>query len=450
VPSPDSIYRETHKVPPGSFAVFDENSRGRVAPYWSLIEIANQEPFSGKTEQEHLAELKTLLTDAVRRRLMGDVPLGAFLSGGIDSSLVVALMKETGTGDVRTFTIGFRSAQFDESKYAVQVAQQLGVENTLFMMEGSELLGLLPELVRYYDEPMADYSSLCTMAVSRLARQHVKVVLTGDGGDEFFGGYEGYLATKFFTKYAAVAPRFARRAIAKLSPLVPHRRLRDLVHRSQLSDAAEFHALYSNVGRHVDLSTIVPSERLCELPQEEAARFIRSRPARSAVESAMLYDATHNMIDAILHKADRATMAFALEARCPLLDKQFTEYAVRLPMSLRVHGWQKKYVLRKLLSKYLPWDLIVRSKTGFTPPLRDWFRVELREMLGDLLSPSVVRSRGYFHAEGVSQLVDQHLSGTADHTYLLWSLLMLEMWFRNYIDPGVVKRPLCELPSGIG
>ena len=203
-----------------------------------------------------------------------------------------------------------------------------------------------------------------------------------NGGDEFFGGYDGYLATKFFTKYAGVMPHTLRRAVAKLSPLVPHRRLRDLVRRSQLADAAEFHALYSNVGRHIDLSTIVPREQLHDLPEEEAARFIRGRSDRSPVESAMLYDATHNMIDAILHKADRATMAFAFEARCPLLDKQFTEYAVRLPMSLRVHGWQKKYALRKLLSAYLPWDLIVRPETGFTPPVAQLVRTELREMLG--------------------------------------------------------------------
>jgi asparagine synthase (glutamine-hydrolysing) len=213
---------------------------------------------------------------------------------------------------------------------------------------------------------------------------------------------------------------------------VPQRRLRDFVERTRLDDAAQFYALYSNVGRHVDLGSLMPHEWLRELPEEETAGFIRSRPQRSAVESAMLHSATHNMIDAILHKVDRATMAFALEARCPLLDKQFTEYAVRLPMSLRVHGWQKKYALRKLLSKYLPWELIVRPKTGFTPPLRDWFRTELRELLGDLLSPDVVRARGYFHPAGVSRLVDQHLQGTANHTYLLWSLLMLEMWFRKY------------------
>ena len=434
VPSPDSIFRDTKKLPPGSLAIFDENGTGQVAQYWSLLESANHEPISGKTEEEILAELKSLLSEAVRRRLMGDVPLGAFLSGGIDSSLVVALMKETSTASVRTFTIGFRSAQFDESKYAVQVAQHLGVENTLFMMDGHELLDLLPDLVHYYDEPMADYSSLCTLAVSRLARQHVTVVLTGDGGDEFFGGYDGYLATKLFGYYAAAVPRSLRRGIARLAPWVPHRRIRDFVGRTRLDDQAQFFALYSNVGRHIDLSTIVPHEWLRELPEEETTQFIRSRPQRNAVESAMLYSATHNMIDAILHKADRATMAFALEARCPLLDKDFTEYAVRLPISLRVHGWQKKYALRKLLAKYLPWNLIARPKTGFTPPLRDWFRTELREMLGDMLSPETIRARGYFQPAGVTRLVDQHLNECADHTYLLWSLMMLEMWFRSYVD----------------
>ena len=303
------------------------------------------------------------------------------------------------------------------------------------MMDGDELLELLPDITRYYDEPMADFSSLCTLAVSRLARQHVTVVLTGDGGDEFFGGYDGYLATKFFTGYAAAVPRFLRRGIAKLSPLIPHRRMSRLVGRSAASDSAQFHALYAKCWAAHRFDHDRAERALAFSARRRGGRLHpQSTAGATPVESAMLYDSTHNMIDAILHKADRATMAFALEASCPLLDKQFTEYAVRLPIALRVHGWQKKYALRKLLSAYLPRELIVRPKTGFTPPLRDWFRNELREMLGDLLAPDTIRVRGYFHPDGVSRLVDQHLHGTADHTYLLWSLLMLEMWFRNYQD----------------
>src|SRR5262245_49187041 len=202
IPSPDSIFRETYKLPPGHFAVFDESGTKRVEPYWSLTQIADQAPLVNISEDEHLSELKSRLVEAVRRRLMGDVPLGAFLSGGIDSSLVVALMKETSNAPVRTFTIGFKSSQYDESAFARQVAARLDVENTCLMMDGDELMKLLPGIVQYYDEPMADFSSLCTMAVSRMARQHVTVVLTGDGGDEFFGGYQGYLALKVFSRYA--------------------------------------------------------------------------------------------------------------------------------------------------------------------------------------------------------------------------------------------------------
>jgi asparagine synthase (glutamine-hydrolysing) len=376
---------------------------------------------------------------------MGDVPLGAFLSGGIDSSLIVALMKETCSGAVRTYTIGFNSNQYDESRYAKEVAKRLDVENTCLMMEGNELIDLLPNFIRYYDEPMADASALCTMAVSRLARQHVTVVLSGDGGDEFFGGYPGYVAVKLFSAYSSVVPHGLRRQLARFHTIVSHARLRRLMRRSALVDAGAFFGQYGNAGQHIDLNMVVDREALGELPEDETARFIRSRPSRSAAESAMLYDATHGMIDAILHKVDRATMAFGLEARCPLLDKEVTEYAVRLPMDLRVHGLQKKYVLRKLLSDYLPRELIDRPKTGFTPPLRDWFRNELREMLIDLLSPDTIARRGYFKPEGVARLVDEHLQGSADHTQLLWGLFILEMWFREFAkapEVGTVSQGL--------
>ncbi|HEY2881564.1 MAG TPA: asparagine synthase (glutamine-hydrolyzing) [Pirellulales bacterium] len=439
VPSPDSIFRDTYKLPPGHFAVFEEDGRSEVKTYWSIVDVANQEPFPERPEAEYLAEIKSRIQEAVRRRLMGDVPVGAFLSGGIDSSLVVALMKEVCTYPVRTFTIGFNSDQYDESRYAIQVAKHLNVDNTCLMMDGRELLELLPDIIRYYDEPMADYSSLCTMAVSQLAHQHVKAVLSGDGGDEFFGGYQGYLALKIFETYSGIVPHPVRQLVSKLSPLCPFPRIRKLVRRSGAVDAGMFYGKGQNAGRHIDLETIIPREHLVELPEDEVPEFIRSRSNRSPVESAMLYDATHTMIDAFLHKVDRATMAFSLEARCPLLDKEFTEYAVRLPMSLRVHGFQKKYALRKLLAEYLPRHLIDRPKTGFTPPLRDWFRKDLREMLTDMLSPATVAARGYFKPEGVNRLLREHLQEAADHTQLLWNLLMLEMWFRKFEDAPTAR-----------
>ncbi len=218
---------------------------------------------------------------------------------------------------------------------------------------------------------------------------------------------------------------------------LPRERMRRFARLSAAPDGATFFGSFANLGRYAGLSTLIPEEHLGETPELGVARFIRSLPSLSATAAGMVYDATHPMIDGILVKVDRATMGFSLEARAPLLDKQLWEMAVGLPLSLKIRGGQKKYLLRKLLYRYLPRDLVDRPKMGFTPPLRDWFRNELREQLCDLLSDETVHRRGYFKPAGVQRLLNEHLSGQADHVYSLWSLFMLELWMREFADAPV-------------
>lgn len=434
IPRDRSIFRGTHKVLPGHYIVFDENGSANQAAYWDIVEIAQARCDNGRnSDREYIDELYDLLKDAVKKRMVSDVPLGAFLSGGMDSSLVVALMGEVSSSPISTYTIGFQEKDFDESDYAHRVAKHLGVENTMLPVSGRQMLDLVPDVIRYYDEPMSDYSQFPSMAVSKLARRHVTVVLTGDGGDEVFGGYNGYLATYWFDRYARVVPSRARTALAAFHRFVPHARTRTVVKRSGLDDAATFFGTFKDNTRHVNGDSLIPAGTTAVKPIETAARFLRTRTNMSITEAAMLHDLTHSMIDAILHKVDRATMAYALEARSPLLDKRVVECAIRMPFDLRIRGRWKKYALRKILGRFLPPDLIDRPKLGFTPPMREWLRGELKPMLTDLLSPETVRRRGYFIPEGVQTLVSEHLGGRANHANLLWAMLMLELWLQEYV-----------------
>ena len=435
--APRSLLADTYKVTPGHYVVIGPEGLKQDKAYWDLAQIACAPSPLARNEAELLDQLDDLMRKAVRKRLVSDVPLGAFLSGGMDSSLVVALMREVASDRVRTFTIGFTAREFDESHYAERVAKHLGVENTVQRMNANDLLRYVPDVVKYYDEPIVDFSLFPTMAISEMARRDVTVVLTGDGGDELFGGYERYLATYFFEHYARLAGHRFRGAVAGLQRWLPKERLRRFARLSAARDPATFFGMFANLGRYAGLSSYVPEEKLVEPPEQVVARYIRGLNGLSATAGAMVYDATHPMIDGILVKVDRATMGFSLEARAPLLDKGLWEAAVGLPVGMKIRRGQKKYLLRKLLYRYLPRDLVDRPKMGFTPPLRDWFRNELREPLCDALSEETIRRRGYFKPEGVQRMLREHISGQQDHVAPLWGLYMLEMWLRDFIDAPV-------------
>jgi asparagine synthase (glutamine-hydrolysing) len=384
-------------------------------------------------ERAHLEEFREVMREAVQSRLVADVPLGAFLSGGVDSSLIVALMAEREPDAVKTYTIGFDQPEFDESEQAAQIAAHLGVQNTVRVLRGQDVLDQLPDVVRYFDEPMADYSVLPTLAVSKLAREHVTVALTGDGADEEFGGYKYYLAQRAAERYMNAVPAAARAVVAKAAHLIPTTGARRIVARSGATDAA----LFFGLGGFYRGATTEAVNRLLgeegEAPMRVAA-FLGAHPLGSTVEAGMLYDATHTLPHAWLHKVDRASMAVSLEARSPFLDRRVLELAFSLPLDMRIRGRHKKYIVRRLLRDYLPVELIERPKQGFTAPVAYWLRNDLRAELQGRLSEETVAKRGFFDPNRVRTLVREHLEGTHDHAQLLWALLALEWWIEHHID----------------
>ncbi|MBW2405443.1 MAG: asparagine synthase (glutamine-hydrolyzing), partial [Deltaproteobacteria bacterium] len=387
-PGERAMLKDVHTVPPGSLAIAHEDREPGVHRYFDLANYAEQTPIRQGDERAHLDAFRDVMRDAVQSRLVADVPLGAFLSGGVDSSLIVALMAERDPDAVKTYTIGFDQPEFDESEHAARIA--------------------------FFDEPMADYSALPTLAVSKLAREHVTVALTGDGADEEFGGYKYYLAQRAVERYMDVVPATARAAVAKAARLVPSSGARRILARSGATDAA----LFFGLGGFYRGATTEAVNRLLgeqnEAPMRVAA-FLGAHPLGSSVEAGMLYDATHTLPGAWLHKVDRASMAVSLEARSPFLDRRVLELAFGLPLDMRIRGRHKKYIVRRLLRDYLPLELIERPKQGFTAPVAHWLRNELRSELEGRLSKEAVRRRGFFDPNRAWTLVREHLEGTHDH-----------------------------------
>ena len=432
-PDGRAMLKSVHSVPPGSFTIIEPGRQPRNHRYFDLTEFAEQTPTRQGSEDDHLDAFRDTMREAVRSRLVADVPLGAFLSGGLDSSLVVALMAEQEPEAVNTYTIGFDQAEFDESEHAKRIAAHLGVQNTVRVLRGPDVLAQLPDLVRYFDEPMADYSVLPTLAVSKLAREHVTVALTGDGADEELGGYKYYLAQRAIEPYMKAVPAALRRAFSKAAGLVPNAGARRIMARSGAEDAALFFGLG---GFYRGATSEAVNRLLCEEDEapKRVAALLREHPLQSSVEAGMLYDATHTLPHAWLHKVDRASMAVGLEARSPFLDRRMIELAFTLPLEMRIHGRQKKYLVRRLLREYLPAELVERPKQGFTAPVAHWLRNELRGELENRLSEEMVIRRDFFDPSRVQILVQEHLRGSHDHAQLLWALLVLEWWIAQQLE----------------
>ncbi len=433
VPSPRSIFKETYRVPPGTAIVFKKNGSKETHRYFDLRKHAEAPRLKLGNDEAYVDELHRLLSDATRIRMIADVPLGAFLSGGLDSSLIVALMAEH-RAKVQTFTIGFAQKNYDESTFAHKVAKHLGVDNTMTVLTGDDILAQLPDIVHYFDEPMADYSVLPTLAVSKLARRHVTVALTGDGADEEFGGYRYYLATRVFEQYEKIMPGALRGPLKRVARRVPQAGVRRVIDRSDARDVAEFFAQGGFYRGPTARGVPMLLKGRSKDSMQRIADTIRGCRTPSGTEAGLLYDATHTLPGAWLHKVDRASMAVALEARSPFLDKRVVEFAFRIPLDLRVRATAKKYVVRQLLKRYLPDELVDRPKQGFTAPVAKWLREDLRDQLRDALSPEQVKARGYFEPGRVDAIVKEHLDGAHDHAQILWALFTLEQWHRHHVD----------------
>ncbi len=443
VRGPHSIYRGIHKLAPGHVARFGRGHEVKVEPFWDLAQLAQAPPDNPESETDMLDALESLLRDAVKRRMVADVPLGAFLSGGIDSSIVVALMQSQSDRPVRTFTIGFDEAGYDEAKHAKAVAAHLGTDHTELYVDSSLGREVIPRLPEWFDEPFADASQIPTYLVSELTRRHVTVALSGDGGDEIFAGYTRYLWADSLWDRLRLLPRGVRRGIAAglrvLPPrawdsvfrLAPERlrppqtgerihKLADVLPRDSIDGV--YRALISQwqdpacaVIGGVEPGGLIWDDSLAERIPDPIARM-------------QFLDTVTYLPDDILTKVDRASMAVSLEARVPLLDHRVVEFAWRMPQAIKTRDRQGKWPLRQILYKYVPKEMVERPKQGFAVPIGDWLRGPLREWAENLLAEKRLREDGYFRPAPLRRLWTEHLSGRRNRQYQLWGPLMFQAW----------------------
>ncbi len=447
VPAPGTIFRDVAKLAPGH-RLEATAERVTVHRYWDVAAIArrSQQALDQRPHGEIVEELDGLLADAVRRQMVSDVPLGAFLSGGIDSSTVVALMRRAASRPVKTFSIGFREQAFDETAGAAAVARHLGTDHTELTLSAADAQALIPQLPRIYDEPFADSSQLPTFLVSRLARSQVTVALSGDGGDEVFGGYVRYQAIARIAGVARRLPGPLRRAAAHAIELVsadvwdmlarglPRRLTPSHPGDKIRKGAAVFGetdplAMYRCVVSHTpEPARLLPG--VAE-PPDGIARLGAETRGLDTVGKLRLLDMLTYLPDDILTKVDRASMAVSLEARVPLLDHRVVEFAWRLPTERLIAGGEGKRPLRAVLARYVPTALVDRPKTGFGIPVGEWLKGPLRPWAEDLLSPGAL-SDGLFDRVAVRRWFDEFLSGRRDAQHGLWALLQFQAWRRAY------------------
>ncbi|HEX5830507.1 MAG TPA: asparagine synthase (glutamine-hydrolyzing) [Gemmatimonadaceae bacterium] len=448
VPGPYSIFAGIGKVVPGTLVTYRADAPGaapRVTTYWSAAEAAARgfaEPFDG-TPDEAADELDALLHRVIGDEMVSDVPLGAFLSGGIDSSTVVAVMQALSDRPVRTFTIGFHEAHYNEAAHAKAVAHHLGTDHTELYVTPRETLDVIPLLPSMYCEPFADSSQIPTHLVARLARQHVTVSLSGDGGDELFAGYSRYFIGEQLWRKAARLPRPVRAAVASGLTAVPARRWTRLFDalptRRRIAFAGEkMHRLArllqpdSHQAMYRDLISQWMSPEDVVLGSHEPPTALTSPdplpPPATRIDRMAYLDQVSYLPDDIMVKVDRASMAVSLEARAPFLDHRVVELAWRMPMALKVRDGVGKQPLRRVLDRYVPRDLIERPKMGFGVPVGEWLRGELRDWAEGLLAPERLRRDGYLDPALVTLTWRQHQERSHDWHYRLWPVLMFQAW----------------------
>ena len=447
VPAPYSIYKDIAKLTPGSILTLSRaNPQPVIETFWSLIDVARHgqaHQFAG-SPTDAVDALEVIAREAIARQMVSDVPLGAFLSGGIDSSTVVALMQAQSSRPVKTFTIGFSEEAFNEAVHAKAVAAHLGTEHHEMYVDPATALAVIPDLPSMYCEPFADSSQIPTFLVSKLARAHVTVSLSGDAGDELFGGYNRYaFAAKLWSRMASV-PRplrsVAARALTRLSPsawdkvggaIAPNRfaMFGDKIHKGAgVLDSSSVAELYLKLAS----SESNPSAWV-RGGHEPPTWLTGNRPDLSGiddVQSMMALDAISYLPDDILVKVDRASMAVSLESRVPMLDHELIAFAWSLPLSYKIRDGVTKWPLRELLYRYVPKELIERPKMGFGVPVGDWLRGPLHDWAEDLLDAAALEQEGYWDVALVRSAWDEHRAGTRNWVSKLWSVLMFQAWLR--------------------
>jgi asparagine synthase (glutamine-hydrolysing) len=464
MPGQVSIFRNLQQVRPSGIVTIESDGTTRHGGFWDLWQVATGGTASRYTgsEADAVEELDSLLRDAVRRRMVADVPLGAFLSGGIDSSLVVALMQAQSERPIRTFSIGFAEQDFDEAPFARTIAKHLGTDHTELYVEPRHALDLVPRLADWYDEPFADVSNIATLLVSELARTQVTVSLSGDGGDELFGGYPRYDFGRTLGGRLGALPYGLRRTAARTLRTLPpagydrlasflpaslrFERPGDRAHKlAAILDMEAPERIYRQlVTMWDDPAGLVPGAKEFVDPVWTGER---SRSIDDFVERMQYIDQTTYLPDDILTKVDRASMAVSLEARVPLLDHRVVDFSWRLPRQFKNGGGKSKAILRRLLARYVPEPLFARPKMGFETPVAHWLRGPLRDWAEDLLSERSLSEDGLLNPAPIRARWAEHLSGTRNWQYSLWTVLMVQEWRRRWLSGGSVALPAARLAN---
>lgn len=435
VPEEFCILKDVHKLPPGCFLEFRDGVV-RTQRYWDFDLTG---PRVERSEEEWTDELRRKIREAVEVRLISEVPLGAFLSGGVDSSSIVGIMAEFSARPVKTFSIGFREDSFDELKYARIAARHFGTEHHEFVVT-PDLFDLIGETARHFDEPYADQSALPTFLLSRMAREHVTVVLSGDGGDELFAGYERYVIDQARRRYAQIPRFFREHVLRRASVAMPQRsRGKNFLYNISLDPidryidsisafnapgkkrlySAEFRSKLNGAGSAAELMF---------------AKFSRAVGKEDPTGRLLYLDSKTYLPGDILTKVDRMTMANSLEARVPLLDHELIELVGKIPSRLKLNGGETKYIFKKAMAGLVPDEILYREKQGFGVPIGQWINDQLRDRINDTLADKRTYERGYFDRQFIEGLLAEHSSGRRDNSDGLWVLWMLELWFRLYID----------------
>ncbi len=437
IPAPLSIFKGIRKLPQGHWLSLDGEGL-RIQRYWQLHYRA-----SAASEADLAAEFLDLLRDAVRIRLMSEVPLGAFLSGGLDSSAVVAMMSQTAERGVKSYSIGFDNATYNELPWARMVANHFGTEHHEEIIT-PDAVGLTERIVRQLDEPLGDFSVFPTWMVSEMARKHVTVVLSGDGGDELLGGYETYIAERMARRYARLPGWLRKGAIEPLVALLPPtEKKKGFVNKSRRFiegcrlPADLQHVRWMIFLQEAEKGLLYSPALRGALADHDPYAFIRQAFAAcdspEPLDQQEYVDIVTYLADDIMVKVDRMSMAVSLEARAPFLDHRLVEFCASLPPHLRLNGKRSKYILKQAFRGILPDEILDRRKEGFSIPIKSWMKEELKPMLLDFLSPAALTATGCFEHVHVQRLIGEHLAGRENHSHRLWALLMFQMWHHEYM-----------------
>jgi len=437
VPAPLTLFSQIRSVPPGHQLCGGRRGLS-LAPYWDVRFQRAHEP--SMTESDCVENLKNLLREAVGLHLRSDVPVGAFLSGGLDSSLIVALMSEVTGESVKTFSVGFETdgPEGDELSYARIVADRYRTDHREILIKPTDFVDLAKKAIWHLDQPIADQATVATYLLSELASAEVKVVMSGEGGDELFAGYARYPGNRL-APWFHLLPKATRRALLAMAGQLPGMRraklaLHALCQPDEASRIANWFPLFNSETKRAVLAAGSPVGDVLTSAGGLVAECLSRSDAVDSLNRMLYFDTKYWLPDLLLLRSDKLSMAVSVETRVPLLDHRIVEFAARLSPQLKLKGRSRKHILRQLCSGLLPDDIVHRRKQGFPIPIARWFRGELRSFVRDLLSPETIRARRLFAPRYVSRLIQEHESGFADHSSQLWGLMSVELWHRVFLD----------------